>query len=194
MLGSLAIGDTRIEGFLEGEDSLATLRAFRSMGVRIDGPRAGKDPDAPPPMDPFEVEEYTPYVPTPGEDVGTVTVDDGAFACSAVRAARALESIHMALPPAQDAVGQVGAGAFDAPLQFAASQQREVAGLDPGGLYIAHGSVVAGSIGTTRPYGRSAKRTRLVANPPCGQGRGARPGPGDALAGDRAIGSAHGRG
>jgi 3-phosphoshikimate 1-carboxyvinyltransferase len=42
MLGSLAIGDTRIEGFLEGEDSLATLRAFRSMGVRIDGPQAGR--------------------------------------------------------------------------------------------------------------------------------------------------------
>ena len=42
MLGSLATGDTRIEGFLEGDDSLATLRAFRSMGVRIDGPQAGR--------------------------------------------------------------------------------------------------------------------------------------------------------
>ena len=41
MLGSLADGVTRVSGFLEGEDSLATLRAFRAMGVRIDGPSAG---------------------------------------------------------------------------------------------------------------------------------------------------------
>jgi 3-phosphoshikimate 1-carboxyvinyltransferase len=41
MLGSLAEGTTRVSGFLEGEDSLATLGAFRSMGVRIDGPVDG---------------------------------------------------------------------------------------------------------------------------------------------------------
>jgi len=42
MLGSLADGTTQISGFLEGEDSLATLKAFRAMGVRIDGPDNGK--------------------------------------------------------------------------------------------------------------------------------------------------------
>jgi cyclohexadieny/prephenate dehydrogenase / 3-phosphoshikimate 1-carboxyvinyltransferase len=42
MLGSLADGVTTVEGFLEGEDSLATLQAFRDMGVRIDGPEQGK--------------------------------------------------------------------------------------------------------------------------------------------------------
>ena len=42
MLGSLAEGVTRVSGFLEGEDSLATLRAFRDMGVEIDGPRDGQ--------------------------------------------------------------------------------------------------------------------------------------------------------
>ncbi len=41
MLGSLAEGTTRISGFLEGEDSLATLNAFRCMGVNIIGPDAG---------------------------------------------------------------------------------------------------------------------------------------------------------
>ncbi len=41
MLGSLADGVTEITGFLEGEDSLATLAAFRAMGVLIDGPHAG---------------------------------------------------------------------------------------------------------------------------------------------------------
>lgn len=38
MLGSLAEGVTEISGFLEGEDSLATLQAFRDMGVNIEGP------------------------------------------------------------------------------------------------------------------------------------------------------------
>jgi len=38
MLGSLANGTTHISGFLQGEDSLATLNAFRSMGVFIEGP------------------------------------------------------------------------------------------------------------------------------------------------------------
>ena len=42
MLGSLAEGETRISGFLEGEDSLATLAAFREMGVGIDGPDQGR--------------------------------------------------------------------------------------------------------------------------------------------------------
>ena len=42
MLGSLAEGETRISGFLEGEDSLATLAAFRAMGVGIDGPDKGR--------------------------------------------------------------------------------------------------------------------------------------------------------
>jgi len=42
MLGALADGVTEVTGFLEGEDSLATLRAFRQMGVRIDGPSGGR--------------------------------------------------------------------------------------------------------------------------------------------------------
>jgi len=42
MLGALADGITHITGFLEGEDSLATLAAFRAMGVRIEGPDAGR--------------------------------------------------------------------------------------------------------------------------------------------------------
>jgi len=41
MLGSIAEGVTRISGFLEGEDALATMNAFRAMGVAIDGPDAG---------------------------------------------------------------------------------------------------------------------------------------------------------
>lgn len=41
MLGSLAVGTTKVSGFLEGEDSLATLNAFRQMGVSIDGPKDG---------------------------------------------------------------------------------------------------------------------------------------------------------
>jgi hypothetical protein len=42
MLGALADGETEVTGFLEGADSLATLAAFRAMGVEIDGPtRAG---------------------------------------------------------------------------------------------------------------------------------------------------------
>ena len=42
MLGALAEGTTDISGFLEGEDSLATLRAFRAMGVDIEGPDSGR--------------------------------------------------------------------------------------------------------------------------------------------------------
>jgi 3-phosphoshikimate 1-carboxyvinyltransferase len=41
MLGSLANGITEVHGFLEGEDSLATLQAFRDMGVVIEGPTKG---------------------------------------------------------------------------------------------------------------------------------------------------------
>ncbi|MDH5325786.1 MAG: 3-phosphoshikimate 1-carboxyvinyltransferase [Gammaproteobacteria bacterium] len=36
MLGSLANGVTQVSGFLEGEDSIATLEAFRAMGVKIE--------------------------------------------------------------------------------------------------------------------------------------------------------------
>lgn len=42
MLGSLAEGVTEVSGFLEGEDSLATLAAFRAMGVRIERPDTGR--------------------------------------------------------------------------------------------------------------------------------------------------------
>jgi 3-phosphoshikimate 1-carboxyvinyltransferase len=42
MLGALAEGTTRISGFLEGEDALATVAAFRAMGVEIEGPRDGE--------------------------------------------------------------------------------------------------------------------------------------------------------
>ncbi|MDH5377250.1 MAG: 3-phosphoshikimate 1-carboxyvinyltransferase [Gammaproteobacteria bacterium] len=42
MFGSLAEGTTQVHGFLEGEDSLATLRAFRQMGVKIEGPNKGE--------------------------------------------------------------------------------------------------------------------------------------------------------
>ncbi|MEE9494082.1 MAG: 3-phosphoshikimate 1-carboxyvinyltransferase [Gammaproteobacteria bacterium] len=41
ILGSIAEGITEANGFLEGEDSLATLAAFRAMGVRIEGPYEG---------------------------------------------------------------------------------------------------------------------------------------------------------
>jgi len=42
MLGALANGVTEVKGFLEGEDSLATLQAFRDMGVAIEGPHQGR--------------------------------------------------------------------------------------------------------------------------------------------------------
>ena len=42
MFGSLAEGISHISGFLEGEDSLNTLRAFQAMGVNIIGPENGK--------------------------------------------------------------------------------------------------------------------------------------------------------
>lgn len=42
MLGAIAEGTTRISGFLEGEDALATVAAFRAMGVTIEGPEDGE--------------------------------------------------------------------------------------------------------------------------------------------------------
>ena len=42
MFGSLANGTTKVSGFLEGEDSLATLNAFRAMGVQISEPINGE--------------------------------------------------------------------------------------------------------------------------------------------------------
>ncbi|MDP4652264.1 MAG: 3-phosphoshikimate 1-carboxyvinyltransferase [Haliea sp.] len=42
MLGALAEGTTRVSGFLEGEDALATVAAFRAMGVDIEGPEGGE--------------------------------------------------------------------------------------------------------------------------------------------------------
>ena len=42
MLGALAEGETRVSGFLEGADSLATLTAFKAMGVPIAGPDNGR--------------------------------------------------------------------------------------------------------------------------------------------------------
>ncbi|RLA43217.1 MAG: bifunctional prephenate dehydrogenase/3-phosphoshikimate 1-carboxyvinyltransferase [Gammaproteobacteria bacterium] len=42
IIGSIAEGVTNISGFLEGEDSLATVQAFRDMGVVIEGPNRGR--------------------------------------------------------------------------------------------------------------------------------------------------------
>ena len=36
MLGAIASGVTTVKGFLRGEDNMATMKAFRAMGVRID--------------------------------------------------------------------------------------------------------------------------------------------------------------
>jgi 3-phosphoshikimate 1-carboxyvinyltransferase len=41
MLGALAEGVTRVTGFLEGDDALATVAAFSAMGVTIEGPEEG---------------------------------------------------------------------------------------------------------------------------------------------------------
>ena len=41
MFGAIAEGTTHVTGFLEGEDALATLQAFRDMGVSIEGPDKG---------------------------------------------------------------------------------------------------------------------------------------------------------
>jgi 3-phosphoshikimate 1-carboxyvinyltransferase len=42
MLGALADGETRVSGFLEGEDALATVAAFRAMSIDINGPEDGQ--------------------------------------------------------------------------------------------------------------------------------------------------------
>ena len=42
MLGALADGVTEVTGFLEGADAISTMNVFRALGVRIDGPRAGR--------------------------------------------------------------------------------------------------------------------------------------------------------
>ena len=42
MLGSLADGTVEVSGFLEGDDALATMAAFRAMGVAIEGPDQGR--------------------------------------------------------------------------------------------------------------------------------------------------------
>jgi len=41
MLGALAEGETRVSGFLEGEDALATVAAMRALGAEIEGPEDG---------------------------------------------------------------------------------------------------------------------------------------------------------
>jgi 3-phosphoshikimate 1-carboxyvinyltransferase len=41
MLGALAEGKTRVSGFLQGADCLATLEVFRALGVSIEGPDKG---------------------------------------------------------------------------------------------------------------------------------------------------------
>ena len=42
MFGAIASGTTRIQGFLEGEDCLATMRAVRQLGVEVDRPGPGE--------------------------------------------------------------------------------------------------------------------------------------------------------
>ncbi|MFM8548396.1 MAG: 3-phosphoshikimate 1-carboxyvinyltransferase [Betaproteobacteria bacterium] len=42
MLGSIAEGVTHVSGFLEGADAISTMNVFRALGVRIEGPAAGR--------------------------------------------------------------------------------------------------------------------------------------------------------
>ncbi len=42
MLGAIAEGETRVSGFLEGDDAMATLAAMRALGVTIEGPEDGR--------------------------------------------------------------------------------------------------------------------------------------------------------
>jgi 3-phosphoshikimate 1-carboxyvinyltransferase len=42
MFGAIASGTTRVDGFLEGEDCLATLHAVASLGVNVQRPAAGE--------------------------------------------------------------------------------------------------------------------------------------------------------
>ena len=41
ILGAIAVGESKIQHLLEGEDVLATVAAFRAMGVEMSGPRDG---------------------------------------------------------------------------------------------------------------------------------------------------------
>jgi 3-phosphoshikimate 1-carboxyvinyltransferase len=41
LLGAIANGMTRVEGFLDGDDAIATLEAMRALGVVIRGPNEG---------------------------------------------------------------------------------------------------------------------------------------------------------
>lgn len=41
ILGALSDGKTEVSGLLEGEDVLATIAAFKAMGVKIEGPKQG---------------------------------------------------------------------------------------------------------------------------------------------------------
>jgi len=41
ILGAIAVGESKIQHLLEGEDVLATVAAFQAMGVEISGPRDG---------------------------------------------------------------------------------------------------------------------------------------------------------
>jgi len=42
MFGAIASGTTRVEGFLEGEDCLSTMRAVRQLGVEVERPAPGE--------------------------------------------------------------------------------------------------------------------------------------------------------
>ncbi|MBM4201000.1 MAG: 3-phosphoshikimate 1-carboxyvinyltransferase, partial [Gammaproteobacteria bacterium] len=42
MLGAIADGTTEVSGFLSAEDCLSTIKAFRQMGVHIEGPEDGR--------------------------------------------------------------------------------------------------------------------------------------------------------
>lgn len=42
IFGAIAQGVTTVDGFLDGEDCLATLKAFKAMGVKIEGPEHQK--------------------------------------------------------------------------------------------------------------------------------------------------------
>lgn len=42
LLGAIAEGDTRIDGFLASADCLATLAAVKALGIEVEGPAAGR--------------------------------------------------------------------------------------------------------------------------------------------------------
>ncbi|HEX6015523.1 MAG TPA: 3-phosphoshikimate 1-carboxyvinyltransferase, partial [Geminicoccaceae bacterium] len=41
MLAAMAVGESRVEGLLEGEDVIATAKALRAMGVELEREGAG---------------------------------------------------------------------------------------------------------------------------------------------------------